>query len=58
MIDNSYSIDEILMAVDELNNIVKKKRNSFITKKVDKSVDSLIPKDTLRIIEEAEKTKR
>ena len=55
--ENTYSIEEILSAVDDLQNNKKEKGNknfkqSTITlSKVD------IPKNTLRLIEEAEKNK-
>ena len=54
--EDNYSIDEILSAVDDLQNL---KRNK--TKKVSgvsnaKTDDSGIPKNTLRLIEEAEKS--
>ena len=54
--EENYSIDEILSAIDDLQNL---KRN--ITKKVSsvsnaKTDDSGIPKNTLRLIEEAEKS--
>ena len=54
--EDNFSIDEILSAVDDLQNL---KRNK--TKKVSgvsnaKTDDSSIPKNTLRLIEEAEKS--
>ena len=54
--EDNYSIDEILSAVDDLQNFKSKK-----TKKVSKVVnakteDSDIPKNTLKLIEEAEKS--
>ena len=55
--EENYSIDEILSAVNDLQNL---KRNK--TKKVSsfsnlKPADSSIPKNTLKLIEEAEKSK-
>tara|TARA_Y100001935_G_C17053500_1_gene383172 strand:- start:162 stop:341 length:180 start_codon:yes stop_codon:yes gene_type:complete len=49
-----YSIDEILNAVSELQNR-KKKVVSQINVKEEVKNTSKIPKDTLKIIEEAEK---
>ena len=54
--EDNYSIDEILSAVDDLQNL---KRNK--TKKVSKVLnantdDSSIPRNTLKLIEEAEKS--
>ena len=54
--EQNYSIDEILSAVDEIQN---KKREQTETIKI-KSVQndfSEVPKNTLRLIEEAEKYK-
>ena len=54
MKDFSYSIEEILVAVNELQN-----SNNSKKKKLDKSKNvsniTEIPKNTLRLIEEAEK---
>jgi len=50
----NYSIDEILNAVSELQN-KKKKVVTKINIKEDVKNTSQIPKDTLKIIEEAEK---
>ncbi len=49
-----YSIDEILNAVSELQN-KKKKVVTKINIKADVKNTSQIPKDTLKIIEQAEK---
>ena len=50
-----YSIDEILLAVDKIQNKKKKmKIKNFESKPVQKDY-SAIPKDTLKLIEEAEK---
>tara|TARA_B100000575_G_C23071928_1_gene617463 strand:- start:66 stop:239 length:174 start_codon:yes stop_codon:yes gene_type:complete len=55
--DKSYSIDEILNAVSELQDIKKEKEN-IINKKVSNKKDFFeIPKNTLKLIEEAEKSK-
>ena len=56
MLDN-YSIDEILSAVNDLQNLKKEKTNkssNFTNTKFD---NSNIPKNTLKLIEEAEKSK-
>ena len=50
----NYSIDEILNAVSELQN-KKKKVVTKINIKADVKNTSQIPKDTLKIIEQAEK---
>ena len=53
----NYSIDEILSAVDEIRNRKKNiKKNKSITQSV-KQDYSDVPKHTLKLIEEAEKTK-
>ena len=56
--EDNYSIDEILSAVNDLQNI-SKDRNKKISKELsNKSDTSNIPKNTLRLIEEAEKSKK
>ena len=56
MNETNYSIDEILNAINEINNFNKKK--ILKVKKKDISLKNLeIPKSTLKIIEEAEKSK-
>ncbi len=50
----NYSIDEILNAVSELQNKKKKVITQIKIKEEEKNT-SKIPKDTLKIIEEAEK---
>ena len=55
--EDNYSIDEILSAVNDLQNI-RKDRNKKISKEPSNKSDiSNIPKNTLRLIEEAEKSK-
>ena len=55
--EDNYSIDEILSAVNDLENISKEK-NKKILKESSNKFDKLnIPKNTLRLIEEAEKSK-
>ena len=53
----NYSIEEILSAVDEIHNSKKKKikEQSFYQSTKKANID--IPKNTLRLIEEAEKSK-
>jgi|TARA_B100001093_G_C26143822_1_gene724446 hypothetical protein len=53
---NNYSVDEILNAIDELQKI-KKEKKILPDKKSTKIDTTSIPKDTLRLIEEAEKYK-
>ena len=56
MNETNYSIDEILNAINEINNPNKKK--ILKVKKNEMSLKHLeIPKSTLKIIEEAEKSK-
>ena len=55
--DDNYSIDEILSAVNDLQNISKDKNNKISKEPSIKSDASNIPKNTLRLIEEAEKSK-
>lgn len=54
--DKSYSIEEILSAVDEIN--VEKKKKNLKHKNISNQKTYLsIPKRTLKIIQEAEKYK-
>ena len=53
--EQSYSIDEILSAVDEIRNIKKKEKNLVIKDKFILKKNSSVPDNTLKIIEEAEK---
>ena len=55
--EDNYSIDEILSAVDDLQNINKDKNKKISKKPSIKFDSSNIPKNTLRLIEEAEKSK-
>ena len=54
--ENNYSVEEILSAVDDLQRI-KREREIISVKKTAKLDSSSIPKDTLKLIEEAEKNK-
>ena len=54
--EDNYSIDEILSAVDDLQNLKRnktKKVSNYLNTKTD---NSDIPKNTLKLIEEAEKS--
>ena len=52
--EESFSIDEILSAVNEFQSKSKKKNENIESKPVKKDY-SAVPKDTLKLIEEAEK---
>ena len=54
--ENNYSVEEILSAIDDLQKI-KKEKKIISAKKTPKNDSSIIPKDTLKLIEEAEKNK-
>ena len=51
---NNYSVEEILSAINEINSN-KNKESKINEIKGNYSLNSEIPKDTLRLIEEAEK---
>lgn len=54
MINEKYSIEEILNAVNDLQNLNKDRKN--LENQIEKKARQIdIPKDTLKIIEEAEK---
>ena len=53
---DNYSIDEILSAVDDLQNLKRNKTKKVSSVSNAKTYDSDIPKNTLRLIEEAEKS--
>ena len=55
--EDNYSIDEILSAVNDLQNISKDKNKKISKEPLITSETSNIPKNTLRLIEEAEKSK-
>ena len=55
--EDNYSIDEILSAVNDLQNISKDKNKKILKEPSIKFDNSNIPKNTLRLIEEAEKSK-
>ena len=54
--ENNYSVEEILSAIDDLQRI-KRERKIISVKNTSKIDSSSIPKDTLKLIEEAEKNK-
>ena len=54
--EDNYSIDEILSAVDDLQNISKDKDKKNLKETSIKFDNSNIPKNTLKLIEEAEKS--
>ena len=55
--EQNYSIDEILSAVDEIHNKKKDDKNKVHTTSPLKKDYSDVPKHTLKLIEEAEETK-
>ena len=54
--EENYSIDEILSAVDDLQNLKRNKTKKVSNDSNDKTDNSDIPKNTLKLIEEAEKS--
>ena len=54
--EDNYSIDEILSAVDDLQNFKRNKTKKVSNVSNAKTDDSGIPKNTLKLIEEAEKS--
>ena len=54
---DNYSIEEILNAVSEIQNIKNKKKEEKKFHNQNNNSVEVIPKDTLRIIEEAEQNK-
>lgn len=54
MNENNYSVEEILSAINEINDD-KHKKSKINEIKSNYSLNSEIPKDTLKLIEEAEK---
>ena len=56
MIENNYSVEEILSAIDDLQRI-KREKKIISVKNTTKLNSSSIPKDTLKIIEEKKKNK-
>ena len=54
--EDNYSIDEILSAVDDLQNLKSNKTKKVSKFSNNKNDNSDIPKNTLKLIEEAEKS--
>ena len=54
--EENYSIDEILSAVDDLQNLKRKKTKKVFNVSNAKTDNSAIPKNTLKFIEEADKS--
>ena len=54
--EDNFSIDEILSAVDDLQNMNRNKIKKVSTVSNSKSDNSSIPRNTLKLIEEAEKS--
>ena len=54
--EDNYSIDEILSAVDDLQNLKRNKTKNVSSVSNAKTEISDIPKNTLKLIEEAEKS--
>ena len=52
--DKNYSIDEILSAMNELSSLNKKKKYLNLKKTSSQASSSSVPKDTLKLIIEAE----
>ena len=55
--ENNYSIEEILIAVNDLQKIKKEKKVYNLDKENKQSEKTGIPKNTLKLIEEAESSK-
>ena len=54
--ENNYSIEEILSAVNDLQKIKKSKKDKDFKDPKAKKNEAEIPKNTLKLIEEAEKS--
>ena len=57
MIEDKYSIEDILDAMDQIQNKNKINKQYSLNTKQNNLKDSNIPLNTLKLIEEAEKTK-
>ena len=57
MIEQNYSIDEILSAVEEIQNKKRQIKDRVSIDPILKKDYSEVPKHTLKLIEEAEETK-
>ena len=56
--EDKYSVEEILNAVDDLQNLKKNENFKNLRKKKIISENLDIPKNTIKLIEEAEKSKK
>ena len=56
--ERNFTIDEILSAVDEIQNKKKEIKNLTIKENSNENIYSAVPKNTLKIIEEAEKNSK
>ena len=56
--EQNYTIDEILSAINEIQNKKKRKKNENFENKPVKKDYSAVPKNTLKLIEEAENLKK
>ena len=56
--EDKYSVEEILNAVDDLQNLKKNENLKNLRKKKIISENLDIPKNTIKLIEEAEKSKK
>ena len=54
--EENYNIEEILSAVDDLQNLKRMKTKKVYNVSNAKTDNSAIPKNTLKLIEEAEKS--
>ena len=52
--EENFSIDEILSAVDKIQKNKKEEKIEIINNNTDRSEFSVVPKNTLKLIEEAE----
>ena len=57
MIEQNYSINEILSAVEEIQNKKKENKSKTSLASLENKDYSDVPKHTLKLIEEAEETK-
>tara|TARA_B100001057_G_C22866621_1_gene956756 strand:+ start:2637 stop:2813 length:177 start_codon:yes stop_codon:yes gene_type:complete len=55
--NNDYTIDEILKAINDLNDLNKNKKKTKVIQNPKKQFKGNIPDYTMKLIEEAEKSK-
>jgi|TARA_E500000178_G_C16365293_1_gene463577 hypothetical protein len=53
--EKNFTISEILIAINEIQNRKKTKKSLTFSSEVKPETPSIIPKDTIKLIEEAEK---